>query len=103
MPSARPAPGSKHVVGGKPIASRWWRAKRASDAKVHEEVFATVAHIRSSSERRRTQDMHHMRLYGNLDVAGAGWQADRRAIGDDGRMRYNLCSSTVDTAASMID
>jgi hypothetical protein len=98
MPSARPSTAAKHI-GGKPIASRWWRA---NDKKVHEEVFATVAHIRSSSERRRTQDMHHMRLYGNLDVAGAGWQADRRTMGDDGRMRYNLCSSAVDTAASMI-
>jgi len=98
MPSARPAPTTKHV-GGKPIASRWWLA---DESKVHQEVFATVEHIRQSSERRRTQDMHHMRLYGNLDVAGAGWQADRRMFGDDGRMRYNLCSSAVDTAASII-
>jgi len=98
MPTARPASTTRHV-GGKPIASRWWLA---DDSKVHQEVFATCEHIRQSSQRRRTQDMHHMRLYGNLDVSGNGWKADRRTFGDDGRMRYNLVASAIDTAASII-
>lgn len=75
------------------IADRWWAVP---DTQVHGEVFATANHIRTHSQDRRRADMHHMRLYGNLDVAGAG-HSNRLD-----RMRYNLCSSAVDTAASLI-
>lgn len=100
MPTALPPRHKGTRVGGKKIADRWWLAR---DNRVHSEVFATVEHIRAHSENRRRQDMHHMRLYGNLDVSGAGWTPIRTGIpGDDGRMRYNLCASAVDTAASVI-
>lgn len=86
------------------VAKPWWRCKK-NDA--HQDVINTTRFIRHHSSDRRREDVHHLELYGNRDVAGRGYARTGRTWGvgagrDVGRMRYNLCSSAVDTAASMI-
>jgi hypothetical protein len=77
---------------------RWWRAKKGTD--LAQDVFASYRLLRQQSSGRREQDRVHLELYSNLDVAGHGFTA--LTLGDRRRARYNLCSSIVDTAASVI-
>lgn len=101
MPSPRRSPTATVEVQGKHLCDAWWTVDAS---KLPTELFRTLDVLRSNNVDRRTQDKHHMRLYGNLDVAGGGWKTSVSGLfrGDDGRMRYNLCSSAVDTAASLI-
>ncbi len=91
-----------HTTGAR-LAEPWW-PEGASD--VHNRVFNIAGHIRRHSSQRRREDAHHLNLYSNRDVAGLGYVRSGRALGlmsrDGGRMRYNLTSSAVDTAASLI-
>lgn len=99
MGSARPSR-SQLTGSAKTLARIWWRS-----TEKHKDVFGVVHTIREQSRRRREEDRHHMRLYANLNVAGSGWTSlgsGGLLRGSDGRMRYNLCSSAVDTAVSIV-
>lgn len=97
MPSVRPSRRQPwQVKGGKTIANRWWLA---SEKTVAGEVWATVEHIRRSSNELRKWDRHHMLLYSNLNVTGNDPSVSATR-GD--RVRFNLIASAIDTAASQI-
>lgn len=84
------------------ISNPWWKAGAGA---AHTDVFATLDYLREQQGGRRQEDLHHMRLYTNLDIAGRGSELGRRQglwRGVDGRQRFNLCSSAVDTAQSLI-
>lgn len=76
---------------------------KASKSKVHSCVQDTVLHISRTNSKQTRLAKHHLKFYSNLNVAGKGSEqiAELRSRAQ-GRMRYNLCSSAVDTAASMI-
>jgi hypothetical protein len=82
------------------IARSWWKSKKG---RAHEDVVGLVKYLRQHS--RREYDIFHMRLYGNYDAAGQGWQ---KTVGTSlhrdasGRMRYNMVASIIDTAASLV-
>lgn len=83
---------------------RWY--KLAADPESRSEdvaaaLFAQYRKARNSMSKRRRLDRQHMEMYANLDVTGDGYgSADAARLG--GRMRYNVCQSIVDTAASVI-
>lgn len=79
-------------------AKRWWRED--DDKKIAGAVFQSYRIVRKQMGNRRRLDRHHMAIYGNMDVAGNGYSAIDRDLQD--RIRYNLCQSIVDTAASVI-
>lgn len=93
------------TIVAREMPRKWWESRKGDVAR---DVFALVGHIRKStgSKNRRADDLHHMRLYGNYDVAGDARSSVAGAVqlirGSDGRMRYNICSSAVNTAASVI-
>src|SRR5512139_2159240 len=103
MPSAPPSRRARErsKPTTKKIAGAWWREQGTALAGA---LFATVDIIRRAQQRQREEDRHHMRLYGNLNVAGSGWVSNPGGYfrGTDGRMRYNLVASAVDTARSII-
>jgi len=84
--------------GRKKLASCWWGGKSTNRAS---DVFATVASIRRQCAAQRRDERHYMLLYGNGTVTGAetARTVDPRL---NGRMRYNLPKSAVDTAQSVI-
>lgn len=82
--------------------SRWWTV-RGSD--LHSIVNGLVNTIKTRNRRKRTLDLHHARIYSNGDVAGMGISnatALELLRGEDGRMRYQLCTAAVDTAMAVI-
>lgn len=80
---------------------RWWSIPEADKADVAGALFAQYRKARNSMQKRRRLDRQHMEMYSNLDVSGDGYgSADAARMG--GRMRYNVCQSIVDTAASVI-
>lgn len=74
-------------------ADRWWTCK---ENEAHEDCWATLRRIRALSSQRLKFDRHHMELYSNQNVAGNGSTQARE------RVRFNLISQAVDTAASQI-
>jgi hypothetical protein len=69
---------------------------------------ALTGHVSALALKQRTKailDKHHLRLYGNGDVAGTGVTDATLADlirGDDGRMRYQLCTAIVDSAVPIV-
>jgi hypothetical protein len=84
----------------KAAPKRWWTLD-GDDKTIAGAVFAQYRKARKSMVNRRRLDRQHMQMYANLDVTGDGYgSADAAQLG--GRMRYNVCQSIVDTAASVI-
>lgn len=84
------------------IAHPWWGSENKSP---HADVFGTVEYLREQQGGRRQEDLHHMRMYTNLDIAGRGSELGRNRGprgGAEGRQRFNLASSAVDTAQSLV-
>ena len=81
--------------------SRWWKSKPKDTAA---DLFAIVQILARQNSARRDEDVHHMRLYGNFDIAGRGSELRTTSLfsgAREQRMRFNLCSSIVDTALSL--
>lgn len=76
------------------LSDRWWLAP---EDEAHGDCWATYKRIRQLSDKRLKFDRHHMELYSNQNVAGNG---TTQARGE--RVRFNLISQAVDTAASQI-
>lgn len=82
---------------------RWWTKSRKDE--VHHVVSGLVSTLRSRQVSKRKMDILHAKIYGNYDVSGTGnmsasvWEIMR---GDDGRMRFQLCTSAVDTALAIL-
>jgi hypothetical protein len=81
----------------------WWRAPKRG---VHSAVDGMVSYLRHQSNVAREDAHHHMRLYSNFNVNGEGFLStggpQLLRYGRDGRPRFNLVASVVDTAASKI-
>lgn len=81
----------------KPKLKGAWYAQPAGQGAAH--VADRVSSLRKELMAYRDEAMHLMQLRaGSPDVAGDGGLYR----GDDGRLRYNLVSSTVDTAGSIV-
>ena len=81
--------------------TRWWKSKKGD---VPQDVFGLVRILARQNSARRDEDVHHMRLYGNFDISGRGQELRTTTIFQgvrERRMRFNLCSSLVDTALSL--
>lgn len=73
----------------------WYRQPRE---RAHEAVYARVSALRNELAAWRDHALFLMQLRaGSEDISGDGLHR-----GEDGRLRYNLASSTVDTAQSLI-
>lgn len=95
-----PSPRNRQVVG------RWWASNRDERGR---DLFGLCKYLRTAEgqQKRREEDRHHMRLYGNYDVSGAATPRERAieslvARRGSNRQRYNLVQSGVNTAASVI-
>lgn len=64
-------------------------------------VLQAVERIEAACRSRRAEDVLHMRLYGNRDVAGMGPQVNWRSS-DRGRLRYNLAQAICDALQAKI-
>lgn len=77
------------------LKTAWYEANKG---QAHERVSAIVSELRAKSRPWRDSALFLMQLRaGSQDITGEGLY-----LGSDKRMRYNLCSSTVDTAASIV-
>jgi len=87
---------------GTPKYERWWAADKRD---VYKTVAGLVGVLKSRLSAKRKLDLNHARIYGNYDVAGMGHSAATAyeiLRGDDGRMRFQLCTSAVDTALAIL-
>lgn len=103
MSSPSPGRRKRGTSAAAVIANPWWLTKKN---EAHGELFSVVKILRDQSKQRRSEDAHHRRLYSNMDVAGKGTEHGSVALtftrDRQGRMRYNLCASAVDTAQSLV-
>lgn len=82
--------------------NRWWDCTRAD---AHRTVQGLVNTIKGRQSSKRKIDLLHAKIYANHDVAGTGMTAATAyelLRGEDGRMRYQLCTAIVDTAVAVI-
>jgi len=85
------------AVGNEP----WWEV----DDEPHRAVHQYASAIALKQRTKAILDKHHLKLYGNGDVAGTGVGDANLADllrGEDGRMRYQLCTAIVDSAVPVI-
>jgi hypothetical protein len=79
--------------------SFWWNAE---DENCHNEVFASVEHLRKQQEYRRAAYIHFLRLYSNRlarDLTGEDFAS---AIDGGDKIRLNVVKSAIDTSVAMI-
>lgn len=85
----------KHSRDHSKAGGVWYRAVKDD---VHAVTFGHVSKLRQKNRSYRDTAMFYMKLRaGSQDVTGDGLY-----MGDDGRMRYNLGASTVDTMISIV-
>lgn len=79
----------------------WWKTE---DEKMHESIFPIVGHLRANQSYRTERNLMHMRLYGNMDIAGMHYK--HFFTGDQGKLtqkiKLNVCKSAVDTVVSKL-
>lgn len=82
---------------------RWWEK---SDQQVHESVFALVDYFRRNQNYRTSDYYKYMRLYGNFDFLGLGFNStslsDFKTSIPNNRVTLNIIQSMVDTVVSKI-
>lgn len=95
--------------GGK-VDARWWLYERPegtedskSVSKIHEQVLPVVKMLRDRQRLRRTYDLHHARIYGNMRFSGftVGSHAALDGVEDD-RITYNICENLIGAVVSRI-
>ena len=82
---------------------QWWESDDQSTvgAKRADLLFQDVRRVEHLSSARRADDILHMRLYGNRDVAGMGKEVRWRES-DAARLRYNLAMAVCDALQAKI-
>ena len=95
-----------HYAGGAdldrvetPFNSRWWLEK--TDELVAHHLKETYTHLNQLDRSRQAANLRHLRLYGNLPVAGVNPSSYNRVIGDD-RVTLNVISNVCDLAVARI-
>lgn len=81
---------------------RWWDADKGN---AHLKCNQFVSLLGAKQTAHRLLDKNHLRIYGNFDPMGTGITAAtalERLRGEDGRMRYQLCTAIVDSAVPLI-
>lgn len=77
--------------------NHWYSARDDDDA--HSALVSTVRKIANQHNRRRADDVHFMRMYGQRDIYGKGENLD---VKSENRLKFNLVRSCVNTAAAHI-
>lgn len=88
---------------GKGFSGKPWFEETKEDA--YKSVLQHTQLLAGKQRTKAIMDRHHLKLYGNGDVAGTGITDSTLADiirGEDGRMRYLLCTSIVDSAVPVI-
>lgn len=79
---------------------KWWKQ---DDSKIYESIFPYVKHMENSQGYRNSDNVRHMRLYGNFDLS---WlQAYQYTTADQtynvvNRVTLNIVQSVIDTVVS---
>lgn len=77
---------------------RWWEAAPADRAEIAWNCFE---HLSNTDRARQTNNLFHMRLYGNLAVEGTAPSTHNRAINTE-RLTLNVVANVCDTALARI-
>ncbi len=78
----------------------WWKSE---EKKIHENVFAYVSHLDRDQAYKSTDNLRHMRLYGNYEMAGIDAHSYTRsdtASSVSHRVTLNVIQSMIDTVIS---
>lgn len=79
----------------------WWAMP---EERAHEAIFPILKNIRQNQSQRSSRNLLHMRLYGNMDIAGLEY---RNIFSDNSpkpnaKIKINICKSGVDTLVSKL-
>lgn len=90
---------TKKEPSQKRLLNYWWQSK---EDQVHAAVFPIVKYLHQNQSYRRDRDLIHMRLYGNMDIAG---MVGREYFHDNSpkaqsKIKLNVCKSVVDTVVA---
>lgn len=78
---------------------RWWAA--ADDERLAADLWAVYEHLDDQDRARQNQNLHHLRLYGNLPIEGTNpWSFSR--VASDDRVTLNVVAACCDVAAARI-
>lgn len=80
--------------------SRWFKEK----SEVYQSLFPLMERVGSNQQYRRSENLIHARLYGNVDIIGLtpGTYARPNPVSNGARPRFNVVASCVETLASKI-
>jgi len=79
--------------------SRWWT--ESSDVLVASALKETYRHLDDLDRGRQKQNLQHLRLYGNLPIAGVKPSTYNRVIGED-RVTLNVIANVCDLGVARI-
>lgn len=82
-------------AGKRKLTKAWWQEEAAT---LHMGVAGTIQALREDQAHNEKRNIHHLRLYGNLDILGLSpFDYSKLAEGYENHVTYNVCESAVDT------
>lgn len=80
----------------------WWKL---DEEKIHESVFSKVNHLEDSQSHRSSDNLRHMKLYGNYEALGLHHYNQARvetSYNSNHRVTLNVVKNMIDTVVSKI-